>query len=188
VQRLEGLQASLPKHAWFGYLGVLPGRLANSFRATVSGLGATEIVPFLREIKWCGDSDAISGAADIATLSNARITLALDIGQSLGQRVGIELAPRINSSRELCNSSSRELCNSLLGLAGVSNEIAEALSRWHGVTCYGDDHWRDALREALWGIVRRLNHIKLAYEGSKIVAIKRISITAESIMNLRARC
>jgi hypothetical protein len=147
----------------------LPER-GGALRLCVVGLSDGALLEYLRAVEWPGSASrlacALARAARAMGACPAAAILHLDIDDRVRARIGLEyvLARRPQMHRELAE---RALLDHL-GDAGLCAPAKrEALLQWPGWSI-------EALPHELWEslIGRRVNHIKVMYEGGEPVEAK----------------
>jgi hypothetical protein len=87
---VEACLAAAPSTDDVTYLGLMLGRPSAPLRLCIRGLLSEEIAGVLSRIGWSGSRDAVDvGLVPLARLAD-RFTLAVDVGEVVGPRIGLE--------------------------------------------------------------------------------------------------
>ncbi|MCU1276789.1 MAG: hypothetical protein JWM53_335 [bacterium] len=157
---------ALPGRGWVEHVGLMLSRPERPLRLVIVGLPPDELFGALAELGWAGDLAALRRyQASLGDLVSG-YALAVDVGERLRPRVGIEWylgdmqPPKVEAFLSRC-----------IALRLARPEKAAALARWHGLVKRGssDDYWPANLAagETQLGLRstfnRQINHFKLVY-------------------------
>ena len=161
---------ALPRGARVIHLGALRSRDVQQLRVVVGRIPPSRVTAYLEAAGWGGDCRAIEVAIDTFSSLIDSVTLSVDVGRQLGDRIGIEcfLGPTTEKARNWSTLMGR------LQQAGLcTEEKARALLAWAGTCERGRCKapwpssltWGDALlgSEAASIFVRFLSHVKLVF-------------------------
>lgn len=184
----DGLQRcadALTPGAHFNYAGLMLGREPGALRIGVEGLAPQSAIPdYLERIGWSGPVNALRAflAGLPAPLQRSAPVVALDVGASIGGRVGLEFLlchePAVQEGR------AQLLLDHLVGLGLCSPEKRSAVLRWAEAppaAVSASPSWCDVfLRPASAPQLHRIvSHIKLSWtEGADVRAKVYLETTA----------
>ncbi len=94
--RLRQCVDALPEGARLSWVARMLSRADDRIRICVSRMNASAIKTFLHAIRWPGDSKQVSDQARELEARDVKIMLAFDLGEEVGERLGLEL--RVPSS------------------------------------------------------------------------------------------
>lgn len=161
----------LPSGATIPYVGLFPARGSGAVRVSVAGLGDAELPAYLRALRWPGShrelTSAVSAFLPSSRVARPRMAIAnLDVGQSFGTGVGLEYVLS-HASQLRGYILEREFIEHLVRSGLCSASKGDALTAWLGRSFMVMPHelWRSR-------VVRRVNHIKLAFAGDRPLEAK----------------
>jgi hypothetical protein len=144
--------ARLPSGARLFQAGVMLARPSTFVRLCIRGLSPLEILPFLEDVGWSGDSERLRSVVTTYAPAARRVDLDLDVADGIEPGVGLEWTTV--ATRE----AHRELLRRLVARNLCSSEKAAALLAWPGLArsanstvTTGPESW----------YVRELHHVKV---------------------------
>jgi prenyltransferase/squalene oxidase-like repeat protein len=149
------------------HLGVMLSRPIDAVRVNVKGLRPAQIAPYLAACVWPGDLDQAAALFDWAADTADRVTLALDVGEALLPRIGVEC---FNDMQPRANPAWRVRLGALCDAGLCAPDKAEAFLRMPATR--GPSRARpwpaDLMAESLLrpddeltALARRLVHVKI---------------------------
>jgi hypothetical protein len=174
--RIRTLLEALPPGGVLNQVGLMLSRPEGMTRLCLSGLQTRDVVPFLRRVGWDGSWQALDQALGVADGFVDRVWVDLDVGDTLGPRLGVEcpvpaLPPAPRWGPFLDHLVDRALC-----LPGER----DALLAYEGVSRPGEGPpWPRDL--AVAGLLegrpsdtyrRFLNHVKLVVDPARSLTAK----------------
>ena len=167
---LEQCINKLPQQAFIAHLGIMLSRSTQQVRLHIKGIPATKIPQYLSRIGWKGDTDKIFGLIESMSGYVDYFTLDLDIGEQIGEQIGLECYLNVQPPQESRWNSFLAYLNAN-GLC--SSQKKDALLAWPGITQKADvtDIWPNNLlmgdlflsSVALSLFFRAIYHIKIVY-------------------------
>lgn len=176
---LERLFAALPATAHVFQVGAMLGRDAPAIRVCVRDIDVAGVDELLGELAWCGDREALRTLLAALAARVARIDLDLDIGETVGPRIGLECYP---GSDEAVATRLAALTDWLVAHDLCRAAQAADLRQYQGLT-----HPRtvDAPWPASWAAIARargatfesclcrwVHHVKIVFEAGAPRAAK----------------
>lgn len=168
VERVAGVLSALPDGARLRHLGIFPSRPGGRVRLSVQGLPLEEAGRYVARLGWAGDAGRLERVLrDVDAPRPGKLgCLQLDVGTSLGTRVGFEFAvngrPHFGWELEalpfLDRLVARDLCTPARGAA---------LLRWPGLALEPLPH-----RGVRAAMLRTVNHVKLAFDADGAIEAK----------------
>ena len=144
--------ARLPNGARLFQAGVMLARPSTFVRLCIRGLSPLEILPFLKDVGWTGNSEHVRSVLTAYAPVVRRIDLDLDVADGIAPGIGLEWTTV--ATREAHN----ELLQRLIARNLCSSEKAAALLSWPGLArtakspeTTGPESW----------YVRELHHVKV---------------------------
>jgi len=190
LARIRTLLEALPPGGVLNQVGLMLSRPGGMTRLCLSGIQVRAVEAFLRRVGWDGPWQALDQALGVADGFVDRVWVDLDVGDTLGPRLGVEcpvpaLSPAPRWGPFLDHLVDRVLC---------FPEERDALLAYEGVSRPGDGTpWpRDlALAGLLEGRAsytyrRFLNHVKLVVDPLRSLTAKAY-LFAQKTRPLRAR-
>ncbi len=174
----EQLTEKLPEGAFVAYLGILFSRDINVLRVNIKGLRLSAVGPFLRAIGFAGDEASIRDGLELAYGLADRVTLCLDLGETIFPRIGLECFWDQSPEKEtywryfLEAMEQRGICR---------NEKAGAVLQWNedivpGTTSAWPEHlWMESLKrpESSFTLLRKkVSHLKLSCGAGRPAELK----------------
>ena len=171
VAALRRCFEALPPAVNVPYVGVLLPRGDDLVRVCVSGLGASDIGPYLAAVRWPGPADELD--AIVRSLRDGAggpmpiiALLHLDVGTRVQPRIGVEFA---FGRRSQVRGAVDEVgfLDALVARSLCAPASREVLVRWPGCTTA-------RMRHELWPsiVMRRLNHVKVQYTPGAPLQVK----------------
>lgn len=172
---------ALPQGARVFQVGAMLARSTPAVRLCIDGLTPVRLAEYLHRVGWEGSLEAWEHATGELSGLVDEVCLAIDVGQSVGPKLGLELyfargvqpaqEPRWRTllerlvQRGLCTSAK---CEAVLAWPGLSKESSEG------------ETWPEGLRRtasflgprALSVFVRALHHIKVSYLSGRPLEAK----------------
>lgn len=179
-EALARVFAGLPPGCHVFQIGIMWARPTSMIRICLRGVPARQVHATLTALGWPGESaaavaDLITSLADVVV----RFDLDLDLGVSLGPRVGIECYLGTDPDRL---SRLARMGDYLVARSLCSVEKAASLVRYCGLTAQDarPAGWppfltaqaKSAGPDAMSGLARWIHHIKIAYEPGRPLAAK----------------
>ena len=168
-----------PPGSYIHRLGLMLGRPTPLMRVNVAGLAPRDVAMYLGAAGWPGDRDA---AAELFAGMHAMVdgvTLCLDVGETVGPRLGLECHLRKQPAAE---PRWETFLDHLVARGWCTPAKRAALLEWPGVTLPGEtaEAWpahlvHESLRrpaDHLTSLDRRLNHVKLTYSPTEAIEAK----------------
>ena len=177
--QLSACLRALPARAEAFQIGVMLGRGSDAVRLCLAGIARQAIPQYLRRVGWEGTIDEVSELVSMLLVRPGRVSLHLDVGESVGPRIGLEYyaSPGPSGDRRwrpvldelvragLCLPRKRE---GLLAYPGYTHELLDR-ARWPPRLLRGSNLLGG---RALSVIARRLHHIKLTYQPGQPIRAK----------------
>ncbi len=169
--------AAAPESARFSHLGVMLSRPTQAVRVNIRGIPGGELEDYLRQI-GCGDgTETFSNLLDSISDFVDYIILALDVGEKVYPRIGLECFLNKQPSEEgrwqlfLDYLEEKELCtpgkkDALLSWEGYSLPSSEH-QLWLKNISWGDRFLGARAVSCFW---RYISHIKFVYQPSLLEA------------------
>ncbi|WP_224367798.1 hypothetical protein [Hyalangium versicolor] len=180
-RRLAACYEALPETARAYAVGVMFPRGTSPLRLCLSGATLPQWLTYLERIGWPGQLSEIKAQLGRMPELAERITLDIDVGESVGPKVGFEFFI------DKPFGPSRPFWETLLGYLverGLARpEKASAALSWVGYTPQRnkpEDEWPEGLRrasrelgaKAMSLFVRRLSHLKVAHQPGRALEAK----------------
>jgi hypothetical protein len=177
LETLRHCCAACPERGRISHIGLMLSRPSAGLRLNVARVPADRIAAYLETIRWPGSASRAEGLLDRIFPLVDGVTLALDVGGSLGPRLGLECPVRERLVHPVRQAALLDL---LVELGCCSAAERDALLAWPGVIGPSQSRapWPSALiagdiaRPAgLSTISSRINHVKLdIVEGAPLRA------------------
>jgi len=90
IQRLTACMAALPETGSVAFVGVMLGRATTAVRLVLSGLSFAQIQHYVPHVGWPGTVHQVQTAVARATAFSDFAWLHLDVGATVGPRLGVE--------------------------------------------------------------------------------------------------
>lgn len=158
---------SLPPHAFTAFVGLMLSRNENGFRLNFRGMCSETLSQYLRQIRWKGETKELDNFLNLLKDDLGCLTLALDVGNEISLRIGIECYLKPKKTWE-------EILNKLACLGLCKEEKRAAVLNWSGQHFEYDDtiHWPHSLRGISNTIFRWVNHLKIVYIPGQPLTMK----------------
>ena len=166
----------LPGRSMLFQVGVMLSRKVEAIRLCIRGLNSEGILEFLKGMDWSGSFEELKEILDTCLSFSDNIVLAVDLGERLFPKVGIEVnfgdrkvpQGKPEWSHFLKYLIKQKLCNP---------EKGKGLLAYPGYQIQGVDFWPKNLLDAslFWGnsvFIRKLDHFKFVYQKDFPLEIK----------------
>lgn len=152
-RQIANCVARLPSGARLFQAGVMLARPSTFVRLCIRGLSPLEILPFLKDVGWAGNSERVKSVITAYSPAARRVDLDLDVADGIEPGIGLEWTT--TATREAQN----ELLRRLVARNLCSSEKAAALRSWPGLVRAAKSPETTAPES--W-YVRELHHVKVA--------------------------
>lgn len=170
-QALHRCLSALPARAGIYYLGAMLARPQQPVRLCLK-MPVLAISTFLKKIGWRGNVSAIKYEIEAVPNCAESIVLGLDLQDIANSKIGVEIKPR--SERDWPS-----LLDALVAQKACTPAKRDALMQWPGqdsALFQSPQKWHlqppDTAFEAEIAHVRRLNHIKYAFDTAGLLEVK----------------
>ncbi len=169
---------ALPPEGYFFALGIMLSRQMAAVRICVN-IAITQIRPYLTSIGWPGSQDELESLLQPFSGFVERVSLALDIGDQIFPKLGIEYNFEDTSGLKKSITRWQTALDHLTTLGYCTPKKRDSLCSWFGYTLEKDDAsvWPENLRaisqaDSLSFFHRRMSHIKVATRPDGTLEIK----------------
>lgn len=158
-QQVQCCFTACEHEVFVSHIGVMLSRSTETVRVNVKRLQPHTLTAYLTQIGWTGDTAALVELMESLTPYVDRITVCLDVGRTIGPRIGLECSLLEQSSTETRWAALLDL---LVTWGVCLPEKQAALLRWAGRAALSDGG----------AVVRRLSHIKMDYRPDQPLQAK----------------
>jgi hypothetical protein len=160
--RLRHCATALPPGAHFNYVGLMLGRQQRALRIGIERITPqASILEYLARVGWDGPIGALRTFLSSlpAPLQRSTPVVALDVGERIGQRVGLEFL--LCHDQAVREGRAREMLDHLVDLGLCSAEKRTAVLAWP------EPSWCERFlgQPAEPGLHRIISHVKLSWSG-----------------------
>lgn len=177
ARRFRTSVAALPLSAAVFQVGAMLARSSDAIRICVSNLGAEEKLRYLAAVGWPGSLNEARSVVTNAHRLAGSVALDLDLGSSVGSKIGLECAFQRDAASQ---ARAGAMVERLVALGLCSPEKGSGL-----LACTSPDHAgtepeahaqrersRLTARHATGGFARWVSHVKLVYQPGAPLAAK----------------
>ncbi len=180
VQQLRNVEKALPDTAYIFQVGTMLAREVDAYRICIKDISILEVIPFLQKVGWKGNIDALKENLNKIDALIDRICLDIDVGTSIGNKIGLECYQEYNESiidnwkpflhflekEQLCTIAKKQ------GLLDYFGNIHAGMVE--------EGQWPEHLKQLssiigsryLSMYIREINHIKLNFDDSRFTEAK----------------
>ncbi len=159
-ERIEQVIRTMPAPTHLRYLGLMLAREQRGCRLTLTRMPISELTAFLDKVAWPHALEPVVGLCDLLLDHDQHVVLHLDVGESIGPRLGFEV--HLDTP-----SAWRRLLQHLAPLGLSTPEQIEAALAWPGrlTPALIGDAWPPLLDPRSGYLMRAINHVKLSYQA-----------------------
>lgn len=158
-RNLQHCIQKMPRKSSLFIVGIMLSRLSSDTRMSVLFRDSNQIMPYLNEIGWTGDTETFAELIkELDTKKINRMVLDFDVGKKIGKRIAVECSFYPNRYHQ--ERHWEELLDFLVEKGIVTPKKRDDLLNFPGVD------------EGYSNIVRYITHVKIVYEPGKPLKAK----------------